>query len=174
MPAGATYEPIATTTLGSNQATVTLSSIPSTYTDLIVVCFTAVNQSTSGWNIDCYVNGDTAANYSTTRLIGNGSAASSSRTTGDNYARVGLQVGGNSGLANYRGMTKIHFFNYAGSTNKTFMSENAEDSNGSGEVRRTVNLWRSTSAINSISFTDPGGTLFLTGSTFTLYGIARA
>ena len=174
MPAGATYEPIQTTTLGSNTATVTLSSIPSTYTDLVLICVTAVNQASSGWNIDLYVNGDPGANYSTTRLIGDGSAASSSRTTGDNYARVGLQVGGTSGLANYRGMTKVMFFNYAGATNKTFLSENAEDSNGSGEVRRTVNLWRSTSAITSISVTDSGGTLFLSGSTFTLYGIKAA
>jgi len=32
-----TYEPIATTTLGSNQTTITFSSIPSTYTDLVIV-----------------------------------------------------------------------------------------------------------------------------------------
>ena len=36
MAAGSTYTPIATTTLGS-AGTITFSSIPSTYTDLVIV-----------------------------------------------------------------------------------------------------------------------------------------
>jgi len=60
---------------------------------------------------------------------------------------------------------------YAGSTNKTVLSEAANDKNGSGIVNRLVGLWRNTSAITSITGTTFAGTL--TG-TATLYGIKAA
>ena len=43
----ATYEPIATTTLGSAQATVTFSSIPGTYTDLVLITNSRSDSTTS-------------------------------------------------------------------------------------------------------------------------------
>ena len=69
----ATYEPIATTTLGSAVNSFTFSSIPNTYTDLVLVVVvpTAASSGTFGLRF----NSDTASNYSHTTLSGNGSSA---------------------------------------------------------------------------------------------------
>jgi hypothetical protein len=70
-----TYEPIATTTLGSAAATVTFSSISGAYTDLIVVANLA--QSAGSNSLRFRLNGDTGSNYSATILRGYGSTANS-------------------------------------------------------------------------------------------------
>jgi hypothetical protein len=64
-------------------------------------------------------------------------------------------------------------FSYAGSTFKTVLATNSQDYNGSGNVGRTVALWRSTSAISTILlYTNAGN--FNAGTTATLYGILKA
>ena len=72
-----TYEAIQTTTLGSAAADITFSSIPATYTDLVLVYIGA----TVSNNINYYLrfNGDTGTNYSYTYLSGTGSAVGSGR-----------------------------------------------------------------------------------------------
>ena len=81
----ATYEPIATNTLGSAAANVTFSSIPATYTDLVIV-YQAL-AATGNPDMTAQFNGDTGSNYSATRLSGNGTAASSARYTSQTFAR---------------------------------------------------------------------------------------
>lgn len=163
MAAGATYEPIATSTFTA-ASTVDFTSIPGTYTDLRIV-FTAIGSTTNYERIR--FNGDTGFNYSRTLLAGDGSATYSTRTTGDDYIRVYYDA-----LSTTLPSVYIHdIFSYAGSTNKTMLSTVASDKNGSGTVVRCVNLWRSTSAITSISIYPSTGTI--TG-TATLYGIKSA
>jgi hypothetical protein len=74
----ATYEPIATYTAPSAQASYTFSSIPSTYTDLVLVANFGKSADTA---IKYRVNGDTGSNYSVTALYGDGSSAGSFRTS---------------------------------------------------------------------------------------------
>ena len=63
----ATYEKIATTTLGSAQATVTFSSISGAYTDLVAICNFGGASAAEDFTIR--FNGDTNnANYSSRRL----------------------------------------------------------------------------------------------------------
>jgi hypothetical protein len=160
-----TYEPIATTTLGSASAEIIFSSIGSAYTDLKVVL---VNKGgTSGCRLQ--FNSDTGSNYSITSLIGTGSSAASSRTTGSD--RISLEYWGMD--ASTPSMYTADIFSYAGSTNKTVLGTAAEDLNGSGSTSVRVGLWRSTSAITTIRlFTI--GTAFQSGTTATLYGIKNA
>ena len=61
-----TYTPIATTTLGSGQTSVTFSSISGTYTDLILIA--SASNTGGATNIRLQFNGDTATNYSSTRI----------------------------------------------------------------------------------------------------------
>ena len=83
MAAGATYEPIATTTLGSAANAITFSSIPSTYTDLrLVGTFLAPDADYSDINVQ--FNNDTGANYSYTLLLGYGTGTSSVSATNRN------------------------------------------------------------------------------------------
>lgn len=163
-----TYEPIATTTLGSATGTITFSSIPSTYTDLILV---ASLIPASGAYHYLRINGDTSSNYSHTRITGSGSAAQSARSGFNNEGFVAFDYNTN----NYSKpvLYKLQFLNYAGSTFKTYFAEASMDTNGSGTVIRTVGLWRSTSAITTLALVQATGT-WSAGSTATLYGIARA
>jgi hypothetical protein len=169
MPAGNTYEAIATQTLGSAAASVTFSSIPSTYTDLVLVCnFETSSNAIAGVYIQ--FNGDTSTNYSSTNLIGNGSTAESSRASSSSFFRIsGYGTGTANTLTN---VAIVNIMNYANSTTyKTTISRSAIASLGTGA---NVGLWRATpSAITSLTLTGESQNLS-TGSTFTLYGILAA
>lgn len=161
-----TYTPIATQTLGSAAASITFSSIPGTYTDLRLV----LTGLTSAADVMCLqFNGDTATNYSGVDLYGNGASAGSSAQTAVPYHQL-----------NFHGATSItipttfgvDIFSYAGSTNKTLLSNASMDFNGSGNVDLMCSLWRSTAAITSIKIGCLGGATNLsTGFTATLWGI---
>ena len=166
MTAGATYTPIATNTVsGSSTNTITFSSIPQTYTDLILV---------TNWSGGDYsairVNGDTGSNYSETLVAGAGSSVGSARNS--NYNLFDFQVAGQSNVE----MTQIvQFMNYSNATTyKTLLARLSNAASGS-YVGAHALLWRSTSAITSITFFNQTSSLYwAAGSTFTLYGIASA
>ncbi len=164
----ATYEPIATTTLGSNASTITLSSIPSTYTDLRLVIFGICT--VDGTAVLVRFNGDSGSNYSWTAVSGNGSGASTSSQQSQTYSRT--NSGGNN-LNTIPSLITTDIFSYSGSANKTFIHTSNADQVGSGTVSRSISLWRSTSAINSIVLSLLGAS-FATGTTVTLYGIKNA
>jgi hypothetical protein len=166
MPAGSTYTPIATTTLGSAQATVTFSSLGS-YTDIVAVITAKV--SASSYDLSFRVNGDSGTNYSLTALSGNGTTASSIRVTSASAGRGDYRAYmDTSEFNNYI----INFMNYGNSTTyKTIIGRGNSAALGTDAV---VNLWRNTAAITSIVFAPEFTGNFATGSTFTLYGIASA
>ena len=169
MAAGSTYSTIATTTLGSAAASYTFTSIPSTYTDLVLI---ANGSTVSASNINLRVgNGsiDTGTNYSYTVLNGNGTSATSTR-----YSNQGQIQPSNEDAywnATVAGAMVIHFQNYSNTTtNKTILSRANQAGLG---VSAVVGLWRSTSAINQILFGGASQNL-VAGTTLTLYGIAAA
>jgi len=167
-----TYEPIATTTLGSANSTVTFSSISGTYTDLMLVC--AFSCDIANQDVRLRVgNGslDTGNNYSFTYLNGSGSAAASGRTSNTSRIAAYSVIGCSTGQQNII----YQLQNYSNTTtNKTVLSRvNAADK----ELSAVVGLWRSTAAINTVSVFNEGSdpnAKFSTGSTFTLYGIKAA
>lgn len=158
----ATYQPIATQTLTSSASSITFSSIAASWTDLRVVIANAF----TSYGLDtCMIrfNGDTATNYSYTYLLGDGSTATSGAT-----ANAAQAVLGRVGVTGTPAMIQTDIFSYAASSYKTYLSAGAADQNGSGEVNRTVGLWRSTAAITSITLRN---VTFEAGTTATLYGI---
>lgn len=164
--ASSTYTPIATTTLSSAAATYTFSSIPSTYTDLVLICsyFKSATNTLGG-----YVNGDTGSNYSQTTLFGSGTTAYSLRETS---ATTWYFVDGAASSTTNPNIYILNFQNYSNTTTyKTVIGKGGEAANGAGA---DACLWRSTAAINSITITTRGFGNLNTGSTFTLYGIAAA
>jgi hypothetical protein len=167
-----TYEPIATTTLGSATSTITFSSIAGTYTDLRLV-FVGKNV-TSNSSLLIRFNGDTSGStlYSFTQLVGTGSSAVSSRDS--SMSNWNTFYYGMPNAANTFAMATLDVFSYAGSTNKTGLITASNDNNGSGDVDRTVGLYRSTSAISSMTLSNQGALLFAIGTTATLYGIKNA
>ena len=166
----ATYEKIATTTLGSNAASVSFTSIGAGYTDLRVV-FAGSSTGTSSQYPKLQFNADSSALYSFTYLRGNGTAANSNRNTGASWMEI---QGQDAGIGANPFFATVDLFSYAGSTFKTCLIEFSGDQNGSGQVVRTAGLYRSTSAITGVSLTNSGTYEFTTGFTATLYGILKA
>lgn len=168
MPAGTTYEPIATNTLGTATTSVTFSSIPSTYTDLVLVMNMSVATVNNSTNMR--LNGDTTGNnYSATILSGTGSTGYTIRYTSVNSIYVDFY--GNPGTTSNPNVTIVHLMNYSSTTtNKTTLSRGNNASYGTDAI---VGLWRNTAAINSITIFQPTYNMNV-GSTFTLYGIAAA
>lgn len=166
-----TYEPIATQTLGSAAATVTFSSISGNYTDLILVC--AARSATASTS-DTYLmtfNGLTTSIYSRTRLLGTGSAASSAgRTSAPNIDFEGLA--GNTSASGTFTIGKVQVQNYSSST--TYKTSLIRGDDANNYVLATAGLFASTAAITSISLATSSTSNFMTGSTFTLYGIKAA
>ena len=164
-----TYEPIATTTLGSNQTSVTISSIPATYTDLVLI-INAKNDTLT--NTEIRFNGDSASNYSNTALSGDGSSASSSRESNNTSISIDNVAYMTTGDFSYSNIIQI--FNYANTT--TFKTLLARANSAANGVDAIVGLWRKTpEAITSLTILTTTGTRnFITGSTFTLYGIKAA
>lgn len=164
-----TYEPIATTTLGSATANIDFTAISQIYTDIILVVNGAV---TSADNTYARVgNGsfDTGSNYSATMLRGNGSTASSARYTNNDKIVNDSSSFPNTTMSNYTLI--MQFMNYSNTT--TYKTILHRSNNADVGTAATVTLWRSTSAINQIRiYTDP--TTWKSGSTFTLYGIKAA
>ena len=162
MAAGSTYTPIATTTLGSAVSTYTFSSIPSAYTDLVLIASGTVN---SGSYFTFRFNSDTGSNYSETSMYGDGSSAGSTRNSNQTYMLIG-------GIRTTQTTIITHIMNYSNATtNKTAISRS---NNAAVEAATTVGLWRNTAAITSIQVGTGGANTFQIGTTFTLYGIAAA
>jgi len=168
MAAGSTYSQITTTTLGSNQTTVTLSSIPQIYTNLYFVI--SASNTAGNDNYLLYVNGDTATNYSATYLEADGSTAYSARWS--NRANIPVARGASSTTG--ADQLNINFNQYNNTTTfKTVLARYSLGGTTGARTSETVGLWRSTAAINSISIICSAGAI-ATGSTFTLYGIKGA
>lgn len=170
-----TYEPISTTTLGSNTATVTISGFPSTYTDLRLVV--SVNRALGAGDLDMQFNGDTGTNYfNQGQYIGSASLNTISsletkiRCTWYNALPTDTSIQAlaiydilnyANPNAGYSWQKNIHV-SYSNPVNAT--------SNVSGDALLMMGSW-SASAITSITLF---GSTFLAGSTFTLFGIKGA
>jgi hypothetical protein len=164
MAAGNTYVAIAEQTLGSAAASVTFSSIPGTYTDLVLIV-NGLTASSDAVGIEMTFNGTGSSNRSYNRLQGNGSTASAFRNSDPSIAVLGNSEGGNI-IAN--------IMNYSNSTTyKTILTRYNSLDAGDGRTGAYASLWANTSAITSIIIA-PNAINWASGSTFSLYGILAA
>jgi hypothetical protein len=171
----ATYESIATSTASGSTSTVTFSSIPSTYTDLVVI---VQYQGTANSGVWLQYNNDTGTNYSITNLIGSfGGATVSYANPNQPYVWADTYYQGTGTVLTDRAIAKAHIMNYSNTT--TFKSTLCRSDDvrttaaDAGTVYLGVSLWRNTSAITRVDVLSGGGN-FVAGSTFTLYGIKAA
>ena len=163
MAAGSTYTPIATYTLPSAAASYTFSSISGSYTDLILVG-TANNNQGVAYISTLTFNADSGSNYSYIRMVGTGTAGSSSTDSGATYGYGGWS----NNQSNQYNISINHFQNYSNSTTyKTWLGQGGDVTD---RVYFVTGVWRNTAAITSISFNAAYGS-FVSGSSFALYGI---
>lgn len=162
---------IATQTVGAGgAASVTFSSIPSTFKHLQIRAVASFTTGTGDLFFNGYFNGDTAANYSYHQLNGSGTSVLS--TSG--ASRAGFAAGYFpfvSSNANTFGAMILDVLDYASTVkNKTVRVLGGTDMNGSGELALLSGGWYSTAAITSITLT-PASSTVAQYSTFALYGI---
>lgn len=157
-----TMIPIATNTLTANAASVTFSSIPGTYTDLVLIIVGNAGGSTAA---TMRFNSDSGAVYSNTFFQGDGSSAASFRDS-----NVTSNWAGSFYNTSTPTVARHNIMNYANTT--TFKTSILRADYSAGYTAEAVQLYRSTSAITSITLAT--GSNFLTGTTFTLYGIKAA
>ena len=176
----ASYESIASTTLGSDTTSVTfdLTGLSATYKHLQ---FRYIARNTDGSsstvaNLIAKVNSDTThTNYRTHLLTGNGATVSSSAIqTTDFFVSAGVSMANGAG-ANIFGAGVLDVLDAFSTTkNKTFRALTGADSNGAGQVRLASSLWINTNALTTITFQDLEvsiGVNLKTGTSIALYGI---
>jgi hypothetical protein len=172
--ASSSFESIATATGAGNPTSITFSSIPQTYKHLQIRS-SARNLSGSTLGVAMYVTVNGTANSDLHRLFGDGTSATadganSGGSGGNGYIDWGQAGGGTT--ANIYGCSIVDVIDYTSTTkNKTFRLMSGTDLNGTGRIYLNSFAWFTTSAITSITITEPQGTGFTTASSFALYGI---
>jgi len=172
---GATYVPLATTTIGTAVASYTCTSISAAYTDLVLTISARCAAAAVGDSALLQVGDgtiDTGSNYSRTRLLGLGSGTPSSANR-PNVSNIDLDgLAGNNAAATEQGFIVINFQNYSNtSINKTILATAFAPE---AYVETTVGLYRSTNAINQIKISTGSGSNLMVGSILSLYGILGA
>jgi hypothetical protein len=163
MPLPSTMTPIATVTLTANASTITFSSIPQDYTDLVFIT-SGNSQPAGGGSVVLKFNGDTGNNYSYLYFFGTGSSAGTGA-----FGNVGGCLVNRHNTTDGSGWTAIS--NYSNtSVTKPLISRGG----GSNIAITLAGRWRSTAAITSIACSMESGPGFATGFTATLYGVKAA
>ena len=169
-----TYELISSNVLASSAASVTFSAIPSTYTDLVLRLSTRTDLADTSVNIYTRFNGDTATNYSTTRVANYAGGVDSARSTSQVRFNQAPWSEGTNLTSNTFANSEMYIPSYTASQNKPLSVFDAVENNAaSAYVIATASLWRNTAAITSIEMLPYSGN-FVSGSSFYLYGIKNS
>jgi hypothetical protein len=169
-----TYTQIGTAQVAGSggAATLDFTSIPSTYTDLILKVSLRGPTGYASDTMDTYLrfNG-TTTNYSDRLLYGTGSAATSLSET---PTGINFRVVGQNSTASTFGNAEIYIPNYAGSTNKSVSIDAVTENNATSVLTQLeAGLWSNTAAITQITLV-PFTTAFAQYSTAYLYGVSNA
>ena len=167
-PVQGDFESIATVILSGNQATVSFTSIPSTFQHLQLRLFP---RTTANNGILLKINNDTGANYARHRVSGNGSTTQSSASTSQTVSYLFNAMGVPDGTSIFGGSV-VDILDYANTNKfKTVRALSGFDANGSGGIELNSTSWQSTAAINRIDLTMDASANFTQYSHFALYGI---
>lgn len=163
---------IADTTLGSPAASTTFSSIPGTYKHLLIVAqIQSANAAATG--VSMRFNGDTAANYDVEAARADNATLTAGRVLAATSARIAIATGTNNASA--ASAVKVDIPDYAGTSfHKSFLWESQwRDAAANADFKHEWGggLWRSTTAISSITILADSGNLN-TNSRFSLYGLS--
>lgn len=172
-----TYQSISQTTLGAGATSVTLSSIPSTYSHLELFIESRTAYADVYDDMAIRFNGDVASNYAYITLYARATTLEVGRTgSSEVYTGYFLTSAANN-TANRYGLTRIFIPEYKNtSVAKTgfIAGHGCSGVNSKRAIGYTSMYWNSTSAINSITILSLTNSNILAGSTFSLYGITKA
>jgi len=166
----ATYNLIESKVLASDIASVTFTSIPQTYTDLLITCGLRID----GTATDVFSvkpNGQTGT-FATVNVQGYGNNSTV-------YSGSTSLIAGGAGASGYStnalGNASIYFFNYTSSLDKTISIDSSPGNFATAtRIFLTNGYWSTSSAITSIEIAAfESGTLKV-GSKLYLYGIKNS
>jgi len=153
-------------------ATIDFSSIPSTYTDLLIKVSARINVAAVDAHISLRFNNNSGNIYSMRLLRGDGSAASSYSETNETSMNFYGTAAGNSATSNTFSNLELYIPNYAGSTAKSVSLDSVSENNATAWAYFYAGISSSTAAINQITLI--GSANFMQYTTAYLYGISNA
>lgn len=172
-----TYAKITGSTLGSNQTTINIGSIPQNFTDLVLRCYLRSTAGTTNQTLQITFNSNTNTIYSNAGsewlvdpntingvLQSNRSAFEAWDIAGTNYTAACFTY------------LEMYIPQYTVAKHKQTVGEgytNPDNSNTTGSFQGLTGYWRSNDAISSIQLNQPTDQ-FAAGSSVYLYGILRA
>jgi len=170
-----TYVALAKSVLTSSTATVTFSSIPQTYTDLILLFSTRDDRPANNQNsFSLVINGDTGTNYSNTNVYGyQSNVVYSDRRTSAAFLRVSTSNTLNNTADTFTNGELI-FSNYTSTSSRAISLSCVMENNTTTGIYMpflSAQLYRGTSALSSFVMTPESSASFVSGSSFYLYGI---
>jgi hypothetical protein len=171
-----TYTLISSNVLSSSAASVAFTVIPSTYTDLVLRISGRTDTGAAANDLQIrFQSGTGVSTYSWTRIIGNGSAASSSSNTGDFAITSNDTMVGGTATADTFNSAEVYIPSYTVAQNKPISLVSFQERNATTPVNMNAvaGLYRNTSAIANI-YIFPGSGNFVSGSSFYLYGISKS
>ena len=168
-----TFIKIASVTVGAGgAATIAFSSIPATYTDLMLL--TSNRMTGSNPTVNLQFNSDTTqTNYYRRTVLSYGSGVSSNNVNDQG-------AGGYSPISTYTastfGNTSYYIPNYTGSTQKSYSTDTVTENNNASDYFSglVAGLWTGTAAITGITIYPADSSNWVQYSTATLYGIKNS
>jgi hypothetical protein len=164
-----TFELIASYTATGTVATIDFTSIPGTYTDLVLKISSRCNVVGTSQTQKISFNGLTT-NLSDRYLFGSGSSAASGT---DTFIQLN-DSNGTTSTANTFTSNEVYIPNYSSSNNKSVSVDGVMENNATaGYDMLTAGLWSASAAITSITISLSSGS-FVQYSTAYLYGVKNA
>lgn len=167
-----TYTKIQSVTLTGNQSAIDFTTIPNTYTHLLIkLSLDGLGYNATTGNIT--FNGG-ASNFSYQKIFKDGNTTSASQATGTGAANIPLEMGGGTNTtASCFGPNQIFIANYTSSNNKITTIEFGTEANTNDKwVGWCTAWWSGTAVINQVTIT--GSSNWIADSTAVLYGITQA
>lgn len=173
-----TYTLINSQILTASAASVTLSNIPSIYTDLVLKMSARTDRAAYVDTVAVRFNASSGATNTYINMYGDSTGAVST-TLGNSTSNIIGYASGTSTTSNIFASSDAYINNYTSTTlNKSYEMSYAIENNSSTQSQAFVGclagLWADTSAITSIVLTPGYGTNFISGTYFQLYGIKNS
>jgi hypothetical protein len=159
-----TMQLIETKTLGTAAASIEFTSIPQTFTDLVMMCSVRENGGDTHRAFVMTINGSNVTSFRT--LVGNGATAAS------NTSYVGVT---NSSTSTANTFSNIAFYvaNYTGATLKSISVDYVTEANATTAFAGiTAAISPATTAITSMGVSGSGAS-WVAGSLVSLYGVLK-
>ena len=169
-----TFELIASSTVtGATAASISFSSIPSTYTDLVLKVSVRGDNNTATQQMYLTFNGTTSG-YTARQVYGDGSSATSATLSNSGAAISIVNTNTSVSTANTFSSSEIYVPNYASSNYKSVSADSVTENNATGALAGlTAGLWSNTAAITTVTLTPQSGNFVQYSSAYP-YGIKNS